>query len=127
MKEGAFLVRLVCSLLGTACLAALGVVAVAAPAGAQAQMGAITGSVDDAATGAVLAGICVYAYPVSAYGPRTAAVLRVSRQGPVRSASQVRSEEALRASRTIVSAVGCGRVGEKEGHHSWGTSYPVLR
>ncbi len=71
MKEGAFLVRLVCSLLGTACLAALGVVAVAAPAGAQAQMGAITGSVDDAATGAVLAGICVYAYPVSAYGPRT--------------------------------------------------------
>ncbi len=43
----------------------------AAPTGAQAQMGAITGSVDDAATGAVLAGICVYAYPVSAYGPRT--------------------------------------------------------
>ena len=35
--------RLVCSLLGTACLAALGVVAVAAPAGALAQMGAITG------------------------------------------------------------------------------------
>ena len=65
------MVRLVCSLLGAACLAALGVVAVAAPAGAQAQMGAITGSVDDAATGAVLAGICVYAYPVSAYGPRT--------------------------------------------------------
>ena len=65
------MVRLVCSLIGTACLAALGVVAVAAPAGAQAQMGAITGSVDDAATGAVLAGICVYAYPVSAYGPRT--------------------------------------------------------
>ncbi len=63
--------RLVCSLVSTACLAALGVVAVAAPVGAAVATGAITGSVDDAATGAAVTGVCVYAYPVSAYGPRT--------------------------------------------------------
>jgi hypothetical protein len=57
------LVRLVCSLVGTASLAALGVVAVAPPAGAAAATGAITGVVDDAATGTAVPGVCVYAYP----------------------------------------------------------------
>jgi len=64
-----FLLRLVCGLVATACLAAFGTVAAAVPATAAAATGAITGSVDDADTGTAVPGVCVYAYPQSDDGP----------------------------------------------------------
>ena len=69
------LARPFCSLIVVACIAVLGVAVVAVPADAGGTAGAITGSVYVAATGATVAGVCVYADPLdSGYGSPQVAV-----------------------------------------------------